>query len=159
MVARLEQDGPRDGERVREVREKDNRVWDMVLHQIHPTFIYVLLQLVILSHLGRSAAIDAFGPLHPLSLAVYGMQFLGAWAVFYTTLLRDMQLQAPEGTLLLLWALAGAALQYLVVPNPSRADDGLVWTYLGIETLPGGVLWITTMRRWRRARRRQERGT
>ena len=139
-------------EESREIREKNSQVWEMVDNLIHPTAIYVLLQLVILSHLSRAPALIDLHPLNPIMLGIYACQFAGAWAVFYTTLLRDMGLRCPEGTILLLTTVAGIPLQYLIVPHPQIAGDTLPLALLGIQMAAGLGLWARVFLRWRRAR-------
>ena len=89
------------------VDEKDRRIWDMVLHLLHPAAIYVLFQLLLLDHLYDAPVLGREGPLSPVSLGIYACQFVGAWAVLYTVLLRDMGFRSPGGTILLLAAVCG----------------------------------------------------
>lgn len=131
----------------------DRRVWDLALNLVHPALFYVVFQLLILDHFGRSPALAGKGPLEPASLALYAMQFLGAWTVFYTTLLRDMGYRSPWGTILLLTALASAIAQYFVIPNPSGATANAAWAFLGVQMALAGISWPLTIIRWLRLKR------
>lgn len=129
------------------VREVNNRVWDMTLNLLHPTFLYVLFQLLILDHLSNAAPLADRSPLEWQSLAIYGLQFLGAWTVLYTTLLRDMGFPCPWGTILLLAALASVAAQYFVVTDPPNQATA-AWVLLGTQLGLAVVAWPLTMKRW-----------
>jgi len=130
--------------------EKNSAVWDMVLNLVHPAFLYVLAQLIILSHFSDAPALRDRHPTDPLMLLIHVLQFMGAWAVFYTALLRDMGLKSPEGTLLLLTAFASVGLQWIFFPEPATSSVSGVWIFLGIQGLLAGVLWTVIFRRWRR---------
>ncbi len=131
----------------------ERRIWDLALNLVHPALFYVVFQLVILDHFGRSPALAGKGPFEPSSLGLYTMQFLGAWTVFYTTLLRDMGYRIPWGTVLLLTALASVIAQYFVIPDPSVATADAAWVFLGIQMTLAGVGWPLTMIRWLRLKR------
>jgi hypothetical protein len=132
------------------VPEKDRRVWDMVLHLLHPVGIYVLLQLLILDHLGRAPALEGLGPLAPIPLGIYALQFLGAWTVFYTVLLRDMGYRSAAGTILLLGALLGFAAARLLVSRPAELGTAGLALLLGPQLLLALVSFPWTFARWRR---------
>lgn len=140
------------------IREVNSRVWDMVLNLVHPAAVYVILQLLMLDRMQRTPALEGHGPLAPVSLLVYGLQFLGAWAVFYTTLLRDMGYRSATGTVLVLGALAAAVLQYVLVPEPAEAGAGAAWAVLGSQGALAAALFPATFFRWRRCRAEFERG-
>ena len=131
----------------------ERRVWDLALNLVHPALFYVVFQLVILDHFGRSPALAGKGPFEPSSLGLYTMQFLGAWTVFYTTLLRDMGYRSPWGTILLLSAFASVIAQYFVIPSPSGASASAAWALLGIQMALAGAGWSLTMLRWTRLKR------
>lgn len=139
------------------VREVDNRVWDLVHNLVHPAAIYVLLQLFILDRLSRTPLLHPFGPLHPVSLAIYCAQFLGAWTVFYTTLLRDMGYGSVFGTLLLLWALLGAILCPWILANAENAAEGRTAAFLGAQLLPAVISWPWQWQTWRKRKSEYER--
>jgi len=132
--------------------ETNRRVWDMVLNLVHPAFLYVLFELLIQSRLHEAPLLVDLGPLSLPALAIYLLQFLGAWAIFYTTLLRDMGERSPEGTWLLLTGFLGAALVYPLFPTPRSAASFAVGAYIGVQLLLAGTVWILVMRRWGRAR-------
>jgi len=156
----MEETAPsRSDARPEAVKEFNSRVWDLTLNLVHPAGLYVLLQMVIGDHMGKTPAFAGVELLHPQSLAIYAAQFLGAWTVFYTTLLRDMGYRSSWGTVLLLAALAGAATQYLIFPQPAQATDATTWAFLATQMGLAVVGWPLTMRRWRRLRRRHQSGT
>ena len=136
------------------ILEKDDAVWDLVFHLVHPSFIYVILQLVTFSHFQGSPELRGMPPLSLPAVLLYGGQFLGAWAILYTVLLRDMGLKSPEGTWLLLLALAGAILAYLLIPDPSQAAPETILVFLGIQSGCGAILFLTIWTRWRRYKAR-----
>ena len=135
------------------VADKNRRVWDMALNLVHPAFFYVLFQMVILDHLAASPALSGRWALEPTMLGVYALQFLGAWTVFCTTLLRDMGYRSTWGTVLLLAALAAVVVQYVVIPEPADATAQAAWTFLAVQLALAGVGWPLTMVRWWRRKR------
>ena len=139
---------PRRDLRPETISEVNNRVWDMTLNLLHPTFLYVLFQLLILDHLWEAAPLQGRSPLEWQSLIIYGLQFLGAWTVLYTTLLRDMGFSSAWGTILLLVALAGVIAQYILIPEPPN-DDTASWLLLGTQLGLAGVAFPLTWWRWR----------
>lgn len=137
--------GPR---RPDEVREYNDRVWDMVLYLVTPVFLYVTVQILIISR---------FGP-HPLfrrgQLLIFPLQFLGAWALFYATLLRDMGFRSYAGPVLGVTALLGLAAQFVIFPDPLAASDSAVAAFLAVQLIPAALCWLTTFARWTRLKRR-----
>ncbi len=152
-----EQD-PSDAERRTEIRTTDDRVWDMVGNLLHPTALYVVLQLVILDHVSEVNPFRGQGPLSPLMLGCYATQFLGAWAVFYTTLLRDMKKPSRGGTLLLLGAVVAVLLQ-LVLPQAEALPAWVIWLLAGSQSLLALVIFPLTFLRWRKEKRAFERAS
>ncbi|MAG56800.1 MAG: hypothetical protein CMJ83_10955 [Planctomycetes bacterium] len=136
------------------IAQINRRVWDMTLNLLHPAAFYVLFQLLIGDHFSQSPALAGRHVLHPLSLLLYGFQFLGAWAVFYTTLLRDMGYRSAWGTILLLCALAGVILQFVVFPRPQDASAASSWAFIAVQLVLAAAGWGFTFRRWRRLKRR-----
>lgn len=135
------------------VPEYERRVWDMARHHVHPTFLYVLLQVI-----GISRLMD-----HELfrdpDLGLYrewGLflaSFLGAWAVFYSTLLRTSGLASLTVTLLVPTAAAALAVVWFAFPAPPQMSrEAGIWA-AAVLTGPGVVGWVLTMRRWLVARR------
>ena len=131
-------DEPRTPE---EVTDFNDRVWDMVLRKIHVVAFYVFLQIVLVS----------FFQTHPAyrnwRFWVYTGQFLGAWCVFYDTLLRDMGFRAHGG--LVLMFLSVIALVPVLVHDPRAWDDSQVRGLLLSQIVPGIFLWGVTLVRWR----------
>jgi hypothetical protein len=134
------------------VREYEKRVWDMAKTQIHPTFLYVAAQVA-----GATRLLDH--PVYALDggvlreIAVFVAGFLGAWACFYSTLLRVAGLKSLAVTLLVPLAVLAALAIWFVFPAPDTMSRGAL---LGAELSlagPGVVGWLLTMRRWRVARR------
>lgn len=139
--------------RRRRIRDHYHRAWDLTIHLVHPTLFYLLFQLLLRDHLGDHPDLRALGIFHPLCLLLDAGIFLGAWAVFYTTLLRDMGFRAPSGTILLLSGLVSAAAQYIFIPRPAEAAAAPVWGLLALQAAAAGALWVETMWRWRRLKR------
>lgn len=137
------------------VGERSAQVWDMVLNLLHPAFLYVLFQVMIMTHMADAPVLQGLRGLSPELLGACVIQFLGAWAVFYTTLLRDMGFRSPEGTVLLLAAFLGAGLQYVLFPDPDAAEPARVQLFLGAQLVLAAVLWPVTLLRWRRLKRRE----
>ncbi len=131
-----------------ESEEFNERVWDMVLHLAHPGFLYVVFQIMIITRLGAHPIVREY------DLLIYLAQFLGAWTVFYTTLLRDMGLRSRSGTVLALLAMVGAAAVYFLVPDPRRVSDEIVSIFLLVQLVPAVLLWIWTIVYWRRQKAR-----
>ncbi len=136
-------------QRAAEIRRTDDSVWDMVGCLVHPAALYVLLQLLILDRFSTVPPWDSSGPLSTPALTLYGAQFLGAWAVFYTTLLRDMGLRSKGGTVLLLSASATVLLQYLL-PPPADLPAWVAIFMPGTQALLGVMTFFITWWRWRR---------
>lgn len=141
-----------DAERARVIRETDDRVWDMVGNLVHPAALYVLLQLLILDRFSTVAPWNAASPLSAPALALYAGQFLGAWAVLYTTFLRDMGLRSRGGTLLLCCAALTVLLQYLL-PPATELPPLLAVLLPGAQAALGAAVFLFTWLRWRREKR------
>lgn len=147
-----------DAERRTEIRTTDDRVWDMVGNLLHPTALYVVLQLVILDHVSDVAPFRGQGPLSPIMLACYATQFLGAWAVFYTTLLRDMRKRSRGGTVLLLGAVLAVLFQ-LVLPAAESLPALVIWLFPGSQAALALVIFPLTFFRWRKEKQAFERAS
>ena len=128
----------------------------MALNLVHPALLYVLFQLLILDHLRHAPAFLGRSPVDPVTLGVYGAQFLGAWTVFYTTLLRDMGLRSTWGTVLLLTSLVAVVSQYFLFPEPARTEPAPVWWFLGVQIVLSCTGWVVTMIHWRQGKRAWE---
>jgi hypothetical protein len=131
-----------------ELRRYNDQVWDTVLHLANPVFIYVIAQVLIISHLSAHHVFRRF------EWPIYGAQFLGAWAMFYSTLLRDYAYRSLAAPILGAVAIAGAASQYLLLPSPADARPAVLAVFLGVQLVPAVLLWCVTMALWRRAKRR-----
>jgi hypothetical protein len=127
-----------------------DRVWDLTIHLVHPTLLYVALQMLIRDHMGDHASLRALGFFHWKALALDLCLFLGAWCVFYTTLLRDMAYPIAAGTVLLWTSLLGCAAQYLLFRDVEGMEARTVWGFLLLHALLAVALWVATMVRWRR---------
>jgi hypothetical protein len=125
----------------------------MVLHMVHPTAIYVVLQMVVVGYLSLSPAF-AFSRQYgwPYYLT-FGGQYLGAWAVFYSTLLRDAGLPSRTALVLVVLALVGVVVQFVVLPSPRDLNDGQVAMVLAYHLAPATLGWGWVLWRWRRAKR------
>jgi len=135
------------------IREYERHVWDMAKHQIHPTFLFVAAQVVGATRLLEHPAFDAPGG-WALELALFVAGFLGAWACFYSTLLRVAGFKSVAVTVLvpLAWATAGAL--WFAVPAPAELSRGTLLVAAAALVQPGVVGWAMTLIRWRAARRR-----
>lgn len=145
-----------DASRAAEIRETDAQVWDFTQHLVHPAACYVAAQIALWIALEDNAAFRAprFG--FWAESAVHLVQFFGAWAVLYGTLLRDMRQGTRAPTILLWFSVVGAAVAWTW---PDRADpaaaDGLsMW--LGAQLVAALLGWAVTFRVWRRAKRAHE---
>lgn len=134
------------------IREYEARVWDMARHQIHPTALYVAAQVAGATRLlGHPVYADVGGSLR--EIALFGAGFVGAWACFYSTLLRVAGLRSLAVTFLVPLAAAAALALWFVVPPPDRLSRAEVaWCELALAG-PGVVGFAFTMMRWRAARR------
>ena len=133
-------------------REYGARVWDMARHQIHPTFLYVAAQVAAGTRLGSHAVYASpGGGLREAALFLAG--FLGAWACFYSTLLRVAGLRSLAVTILVPLAVLVALAVWFVLPAPdAMTRETLIAAELALA-LPGVAGFLVTMRRWRAARR------
>jgi len=150
---------PADGETVHRggltMREYEKRVWEMAKHQIHPTFLFVAAQVAGGSRLlDHAAYLEPGGGLREAALFVAG--FLGAWACFYSTLLRVAGLSSLAVTVLVPLAVAAALAVWLVFPAPDAMSGGTLVAAEVALAGPGVLGWALTMRRWRVARREAE---
>jgi hypothetical protein len=134
------------------VKEYERRVWDMARHQIHPTFLYVAAQVAGATRLlDHPAYLLAGGTLREIALFVAGL--LGAWACFYSTLLRVAGMRSLAVTILVpLAVLAALAIWFAFPPVDAMSRGALLAAELSLAG-PGVVGWALTMRRWRAARR------
>ncbi|MCA9320285.1 MAG: hypothetical protein KDB53_06105 [Planctomycetes bacterium] len=130
-----------------EVREYNDRVWDMVLHLVHPVALYLVLAI------GLGSRFMDHELLVGRSWMVFTAQFFGAWAVFYGTLLRDMGFRSLAGLALCLAVAIGLALSFWLAPHASSASPTLVRWLLGSQAGLVLMVWVLTFLRWRRLKR------
>src|SRR5262249_21515340 len=86
-------------------------------------------------------------------LALFLAGFLGAWACFYSTLLRVAGLRSVAVTVLVPSAVLGAAAIWFAFPAPAEMSRGQLLAAEALLAGPGAAMWLVTMRRWRAARR------
>jgi hypothetical protein len=137
-----------------EIREYEGKVWDLTRNLIHPAFLYVVLQVALWCALGRNPAFSGREPGFWAHTAIHGLQFLGAWGVFYGTLLRDMRLPTRTVTVVLWLAIAGTAAAWLWPDAGSLEASRGLWVLLVIELAAGFAGWVITLGTWFRAKAR-----
>ena len=135
------------------VREYETRVWDMAKHVLHATFLYVLAVVVGGTRLLFHPLADEPGTGAFVEAAIFAAGFLGAWACFYSTLLRDAGLRSLAITLLVPLAWAAAAALFFVFPESAAMTRGEFALAAALLVGPGPIGWVATMVRWRRHRR------
>lgn len=143
--------GPRNPE---EIRALERRVWDMTRNLVHPAFLYVVFQVALWCGLERNpgfrgAALSFWG-----HASIHAIQFLGAWGVFYGTLLRDMRLPTRTVTIVLWLSVAGVAAVWLWPAAGSPEATRALSTILFVELAAGLLGWIATMASWFSAKAR-----
>jgi hypothetical protein len=134
------------------VPEYEQRVWDMAKHQLHPAGLYVLAAVAGLGRLLAHPALDAPGA--PVAeIAWFLGVFLGAWACFYSTMLRVAGLPSLTVTLLVPFTAAAALVTWFALPAPEEMDAATLWGASAALAGPGPVAFLLTLRRWRAHRR------
>ena len=135
-----------------EVREYEGRVWDLTKHLVHPAFLYVVFQVTLWCGIQRNPAFRGREPGFWIATLIHALQFVGAWGVFYGTLLRDMRFQTRVVTIVLWIAAAGAAAAWLW-PEPESIDTSpWFWGLLIVQLAAGLAGWAIVMIAWLRAR-------
>jgi hypothetical protein len=134
------------------VREYERHVWDMAKHQIHPTFVFVAAQVAGATRLLDHAVFQESRG-WALETAFFVAGFLGAWACFYSTLLRVSGLKSVAVTILAPTAVLAALAVWFVFPATAEMSRGQVLAAALLLVLPGVIGWPLTMRRWSAARR------
>jgi cation transport ATPase len=134
------------------VREYERHVWDMAKHQIHPTFVFVAAQVAGATRILDHAAFQQSGG-WALEAALFLAGFLGAWACFYSTLLRVSGLKSATVTVLAPTAVLAALAVWFAFPAPTEMSRGQVLAAALLLVVPGVIGWPLTMRRWSAARR------
>ena len=124
----------------------------MARTQIHPAFLFVAAQVAGATRLLSHAAYeDGGGSLREAALFLAG--FLGAWACFYSTLLRVAGLRSLAVTVLVPAAALAAVAIWTLFPAPAAMSPTQLLAAEASLVLPGVIGWVLTMRRWRAARR------
>ncbi|MFT7616473.1 MAG: hypothetical protein ACI97A_000095 [Planctomycetota bacterium] len=132
---------PADVRTPEEVEEYNDQVWDMVFRKVHVVALYVFLQIVLVSFFQTHAAYRSW------SGWVFVGQFLGAWTVFYGTLLREMGFRSRSGAILIV--IGAISIIPAAVGEPMGWSDATVQRILLAQSLPGALLWGLTLFRWR----------
>ncbi len=134
--------------------EYETRVWDMAKSVVHIPAIYAVAQVVGLTKLVG----------HPLfqepvigawrETGVFLCSFLGAWAVFYSTLLRDAGLRSLAATILVPAAVLAAIAVWTLFPPVGEMTRIDAWWAVTALVGPAPLAWTLTMRTWRVEKRR-----
>lgn len=135
------------------VPEYEGRVWDMARHLLHPTALYVLAVVGGATRLFQHAIADEPGTGTALQAGVFVCAFLGAWACFYSTLLRDAGLPSRTVTFLVPLAVLAAIAVWTVFPAPEEMRAPAFWTAAALVAAPGPPAFAVTLLAWRRLRR------
>ena len=133
--------------------EYEARVWTMAKHQLHPTAIYVVAAVVGATRLLGHALLDEPGTGAGVELGLFACVFLGAWACFYSTMLRLAGLPSRTINVLVPLAIVATLAIWFAFPAPSAMDATTFW--IGVASLgaPGPIAFVVTYRNWRRLRR------
>lgn len=134
------------------VPEYEERVWDMAKHQLHPTAIYVVAAVAGFTRLASHARFDEPG--FPWTeLAFFACVFLGAWACFWSTMLRVAGLGSLTITLLVPAEVLAAVAVWTIFPAPSAMSGDTLLLALALLAAPGPPTFLVTWHRWRTRRR------
>lgn len=134
--------------RAEEIRETNDRVWYMVLYHVNPVFIYVGGQIALLSLTNGHPDVRRFEAL------LYVGQFLGAWSVFYSVLLKDMGFRNYAAQFLTILAIGALTVQYFFLPPAIEATSASIFRFWAIQMVPAVIAWVLTMIQWRRLKKR-----
>lgn len=129
-------------------------VWDMAKNVVHVPAIYAVAQVVGLTRLLPHPWFQQPGAGLWREIAVFVCGFLGAWAVFYSTLLRDAGLRSWTVTFLVPAAVLVAIALWAFFPPVDEMSATTALVGAALLAGPGPVGWVVTMRRWRIERRR-----
>lgn len=129
-------------------------VWDMAKNLVHVPAIYAVAQIAGLTKLLPHALFQEPGVGAWREVGVFVCGFLGAWAAFYSTLLRDAGLRSWTVTFLVPGAVLGALLVWLAFPAVEDMTGAQAAWAAALLAGPGPLGWIVTMRRWRIEKRR-----
>jgi hypothetical protein len=137
-----------------EVRAYERSVWDLTRNLIHPAFLYVVFQVALWCGLDRNPAFRGGALSFWTRTGIHALQFLGAWGVFYGTLLRDMRLQTRAVTVVLWLAALGALAVWIWPGADSPGASGGLRAVLVAELAAGFAGWVVTIATWAAAKRR-----
>lgn len=135
------------------VREYEHRVWDMSRHLLHPAFLYVLAVVAGGTRLLQHPLTDETATSAALHAALFTGAFLGAWACFYSTLLRDAGLPSLTVTILVPAAALAAILVWAAFPAPPEMARATLWLAAACLVAPAPPAFVVTLVHWRRLRR------
>jgi hypothetical protein len=135
-----------------EVRAYERSVWDLTRNLIHPAFLYVVFQVTLWCGIERNPGFRGAALSFWEHTWIHALQFLGAWGVFYGTLLRDMRFQTRTVTIVLWLAAAGAAAVWLWPGAGTPDATPALRAILYVELAAGLVGWLVTIAAWFRAK-------
>ena len=136
------------------LEEYEGRVWDMAKSVVHVPAIYAVAQVVGLTKLIAHPIFQQQGVGGVREAAAFLCSFLGAWAVFYSTLLRDAGLRSAAASVTVPLAVLAAIAVWAVFPATGEMTADQAWLATALLVAPGPVAWLVTMRRWRIEKRR-----
>ncbi len=136
------------------IAQYDWRVRDMAKSVVHVPAIYALAQVAGLTKLLSHAVFQQPGSGAWLEAAAFLCGFLGAWAVFYSTLLRDAGLRSWTATFTVPAAVLAAIAVWALLPAVGAMSGAEALLGAALLCGPGPVAWIVTMIRWRIEKRR-----
>jgi len=136
------------------LEEYELRVWDMAKSVVHVPAIYAVAQVIGLTKLVGHPVFQepTVGALR--EGGVFVCSFLGAWAVFYSTLLRDAGLRSLTATILVPASILAAIAVWAVFPSVGEMTRAEAWWAAAALAGPAPIAWVITMRRWRIEKRR-----
>jgi hypothetical protein len=124
----------------------------MARHVLHPTGIYIVAVVAGCTRLLGHPLLDEPGTGTAIELGLFLAGFLGAWACFFSTLLRDAGLPSRTVTLLVPATALAALVVWTLLPRPGEMTRGTFTAAALALAGPGPVAWVFTMIRWRRER-------
>ena len=148
---------PSDGPAARagmSIAQYDWHVRDMAKNLLHPAALYVVLQVVALTRLLPHPAFREPGAGWWREIAVFVCGFLGAWAVVWSTLLRDAGLRSWTVTILVPLTLVGVLVLFVAFPPVAEMTSRRLVAAVLLVSAPGPIAWAVTWARWRSEKRR-----
>jgi hypothetical protein len=134
------------------VKEYEARVWDMAKHVLHPTGLYVVAYVAGATRLLAHPLLDEPGTSAAVEISLFLGGFLGAWACFWSTMLRDAGLPSRTVTFLVPLAAVTALALWGALPRPAEMDGRMFAAAAITLGAPAVVAWIVTWLQWRRQR-------